>query len=246
MDLIRVTSLVIGLVCIAYFTWAYWHGRGQKPQAIRKRSAPAPSHLNEDLAVHALSEDEDLLESVPLETMGTPVTLKQSEESLSLERPLVTPQAARPPKRERRFLALILTARTPNGFLGSDLQQAFHGLQMELSPDGLYRFNSSIDQTALFSVASLLEPGTFGPEWDRKKVPGVVFFMDASPAAKAMQAFEHLLRVARQMSIRLNGELKDERQQLLTVQRIEQIREAIRADLKVGSTSAASKVTEFV
>jgi len=82
----------------------------------------------------------------------------------------------------------------------------------------------------LFSVANILNPGTFDlNEMHEFATRGLCFFLTLPNAIDNMQAFEHMLQTARQVCDTLDAELKDDNRSVMTAQTIEHYRERIRA-----------------
>ena len=74
----------------------------------------------------------------------------------------------------------------------------------------------------LFSVASAVEPGKFDlKELDLQFIPGITLFMTLSKDKQSQQiTFDLLVRTAKQLAFNLNGELRDQKQNPLTLQTI--------------------------
>lgn len=80
-----------------------------------------------------------------------------------------------------------------------------------------------------FSMASALEPGTFDlGVLEEYTTAGVSFFMRLPGPEEPMAAFEEMLRVAKDLAERLDGELRDEQRSVMTSQTIEHCRQRIR------------------
>lgn len=81
----------------------------------------------------------------------------------------------------------------------------------------------------LFSVANVLNPGTFDlNEMHDFATRGLCFFLTLPNAINNMQAFEHMLQTARQVCDALDAELKDDYRSVMTAQTIEHYRERVR------------------
>lgn len=129
------------------------------------------------------------------------------------------------------IIALSIMARQPGVFLGKKLQDAFLETQLQLGEmDIFHRYDNKEDsQEPIFSVASAVEPGTFDWEhMDTMVTQGLMLFFKLSTPNQSIAAFELMLRIARQLAQRLDGELRDDRRRLLTIQSIENYREKVR------------------
>lgn len=84
------------------------------------------------------------------------------------------------------------------------------------------------DGRMLFSVASLLEPGSFDPQqMPAQTFPGISLFAVFPGPVDAAQVFDAMLVAARHLADRLGGSLQDERGQPLSAQRILSLREEL-------------------
>ena len=95
--------------------------------------------------------------------------------------------------------------------------------------DIFHRYDTREDREPIFSVASAVEPGTFDfMRMDTMVTPGLMLFFSLSTPNQSIAAFELMLRIARQLAQRLDGELRDDRRRLLSAQSIENYREKVR------------------
>ena len=80
-----------------------------------------------------------------------------------------------------------------------------------------------------FSMANMLEPGTFDlAQIDTIHTPGVVFFLGLPTAQDSMQAFEYMLETAQCLASNLDGEVLDDQRSVMRPQTIEHCRQQIR------------------
>ena len=110
----------------------------------------------------------------------------------------------------------------------------------------IYHYPGTTDPEtyALFSVANVVEPGTFNPQdAENFRTPGISMFMRLPTRTDSYKAYEEFIHVAQMIAVELDGELCDESRSLLTQQAIaykkEQIRklnfELAKADKLAGS-----------
>jgi cell division protein ZipA len=79
-----------------------------------------------------------------------------------------------------------------------------------------------------YSVANVLEPGTFDmADIESFRSPGVCFFMQLPGPENPLEAFEDMLKAARNLALQLGGELKDEQRSVMTGQTVEHYRQRI-------------------
>ena len=80
----------------------------------------------------------------------------------------------------------------------------------------------------LFSVASLVEPGSFDlTRLKTERFPGVSLFVALPGAGDGVAAFDDMLSTAHGLAIKLDGELLDEQGSRLSVQRERYLREEV-------------------
>lgn len=134
--------------------------------------------------------------------------------------------AARRPER-RKILALRLSL-APQGIEGGRLLEVF---EEELLEHGRYNVFHRLheDGEALFSIASMIEPGTFDPEQMAEVVyPGITLFSQLPGPVAGMHALNEMVNCARRMQHALGGVLQDDRGVTLTEHRVERMREEVR------------------
>lgn len=82
--------------------------------------------------------------------------------------------------------------------------------------------------TTLFSVASMVEPGSFDlSRMDLMQYPGVTLFLQLPAANAGLPVFENMLECAKNMQSALGGAIQDERGTLLNTPRLQRIRQDI-------------------
>lgn len=134
----------------------------------------------------------------------------------------------RPRTIERRKIIALRLATLPQRIPGAQLLEA---LEAESLQHGKYSvFHRLADNgEIIFSVASMVEPGTF--ELDKmaeETYPGVTLFAQLPGPIPGMLAFNELIACGRRLHAALGGTLQDERGVPLTVHRIERMRQEIR------------------
>ena len=98
---------------------------------------------------------------------------------------------------------------------------------------------------ALFSIANVVEPGTFNPaESETFKTPGISMFMRLPTRQDNAKAYDQFIEVAQLLASRLNGELCDEARSTLTQQAIAYKKEQIRKlDFEIAKAQKLSGLT---
>ena len=126
----------------------------------------------------------------------------------------------------RKIVALRLSAG-PNKVEGSRLKSLLDEVGLKHGKYGIYH-RLSDDGATLFSVASMVEPGTFDPyAMAGVQFPGVTLFMQLPGALPGDEAFTQMLTCARRLEDAIEGELRDERGVAMNAVREQRVRDEI-------------------
>ncbi len=152
--------------------------------------------------------------------------------------------AALPPQQE---LIVVLHVSAPKDmvFVGANLFSALEEIGLRFGEGGIFHYHHSqhdeeSKNAVLFSVANILEPGTFESEQMEQEftTPGVVMFMRAPGAVSARNMVETLLLKAQQLAQLLGGEIRDEAHNLINETTIKSLLDqAIAFDNNVNNTT---------
>lgn len=155
------------------------------------------------------------------------------EPELPLGEPLEDGDEPPPVERdgEEKIVALTVMAHRDTPFQQADLVASLQKRGLHASPQGVFQrgLDTGQGRAPLFTVANVVEPGTFdldAPE--SATTPGAVFIMQLPGPFDGLSAFEQMLELARGVSTDLGGQLLDGRRCDLTRQAIEHIREELR------------------
>ena len=114
-------------------------------------------------------------------------------------------------------------------FTGEQLEQA--AAKVELTPGEMsiyHRYDRQRPGQALFSMASMLEPGKFPlKDMRRYMTPGLVLFTQLPGVRDGMAIYSDMLFTAERLATLLNANLEDEKHSRLTKQSIEHTRSRI-------------------
>lgn len=202
--------------------------RGESPRPVTREAAPAQNPESKPLPDFRRGRVEPTLGTDTV-TEELPV---QSPNSTTVVTPAPTlsssdmPAPRRSPER-RKILALRLSS-APQKIEGAKLQEV---LAEELLVHGKYDIfhREHSDGQAIFSVASMVEPGTFDLEkMNETLYPGVTLFAQLPGPVPGMHALNELVACARRLHQSLGGVLQDDRGVPLTVHRIERMKQEVR------------------
>jgi cell division protein ZipA len=161
-------------------------------------------------------------EELPVHPATATATATNSAPTLSSSE---APQARR---LERRKILSLRLAMAPQRIEGAKLLEA---LLAESLQHGKYSVFHRLhtDGSIVFSVASMVEPGTFELEkMGESLYPGITMFTQLPGPVPGMHALNEVIACARRLQANLGGTLQDERGVPLTVHRIERMRQEVR------------------
>ncbi len=137
--------------------------------------------------------------------------------------------ANRPPAQE--VVVINVLAGREQAFEGQAVKDLFEACGLAYGDMEIYHRHEQPDTISpvQFSVANVVEPGTFRPQdIPAMTTPGISFFMSLPGPTNSMQAFDFMLETAQCVVRNLGGELKDENRSVMTAQTIEHCRQRIR------------------
>lgn len=194
-----------------------------------------------------LDEAVETEEIKPVNSAGTKrkglgLTEEQTDQEVAVndvvEEP-ISEERATPSKREKAtfsreselILILYVVAKYEPGFLGEDIFAILADLGLrhgEMKIFHHYGVGEVKVKNPVFSIANMLEPGYFDPETMTEFAsPGLALFMRLPGPFGGRVAFELMLNSAQRLAEVLEGQLEDEKHQLLTPPIIQQLRERI-------------------
>jgi cell division protein ZipA len=123
------------------------------------------------------------------------------------------------------IIQLSVVAGQGRTFPGEDLRDALLDLDLVHGDMGIFhRYDREYRQT-LFSVASLVEPGTFPiDEMESFDSPGVVLFFQTGRVPDPLRVYDDLIATCHGLAERLGGFEWDEQRQPLTTEKIAHMR----------------------
>jgi cell division protein ZipA len=129
---------------------------------------------------------------------------------------------------ERRKILSLRLAVAPQRIEGAKLQEALLAESLQHGKYGIFH-RLHADGNIVFSIASMVEPGTFELEkMSETMYPGITMFTQLPGPVPGMHALNELIACARKLQANLGGTLQDERGVPLTVHRIERMRQDVR------------------
>ncbi|GMW08232.1 MAG: cell division protein ZipA [Gammaproteobacteria bacterium] len=128
-----------------------------------------------------------------------------------------------------RVITVRLMARGHGSFSGEDLILSLRNAGLRHGRFGIFHRHDPDDESRInFSVASLVEPGSFDlSQLKTSRFPGVSLFLALPGPTDTVAAFDDMLSTARSLAEALDGELLDEQGSHLSVQRERYLREEV-------------------
>jgi len=211
--------LILGVVIIligAIVIWRlkYRHRRANMAKPKRQEhqqedEKTKDSYFDDPLPQSHTDGDIALLDSVDEHEIG-----KSIHEAISWEEnPPDTVKNEPPPPKSELIIALYVVSPRESGFMGTDIFLVLEELGLKYGDMGIFHHYGIGDikaQQAIFSVANMLEPGTFEPQRMSEFVsPGLALFMRLPGPFGGRVAFELMLNNAQRMADMLEGWLID-------------------------------------
>jgi len=192
--------------------------RSKEPEPIDLAEA-----VGEDTTVVKF-ESEALTEQVPLESESTAFEGSSGQVLETSE-----------------VVVINVMAKKGFDFVGDDLMQVLISNGLRFGEMNIFhkRLGNDSKSVLVFSVANILNPGTFDlNNMDSFRTLGISLFLALPTAINNGDAFEQMLTVAQQVSSSLDGELKDDHRNVMTAQTIEHYRQRI-SDFELRQLKAA-------
>lgn len=127
------------------------------------------------------------------------------------------------------LIQVSVIAGTGSFFNGTELKQALLENDLLYGDMGIFhRYNHDLTQT-LFSVASLVEPGTFPiDDMASFECPGIVLFFQTARVSDPLATYDDLVNTSRELAQQLNGIQWDEARQPLGASKIAHMRNLLK------------------
>lgn len=211
MEGFRWVLLLIGAIVIGG-VYLYSRKASRRPPPTEPRKEP--------------SLEEPVVELPPVvEDEAPPVSELPAEDELDIA-PEPEPIAERP---EQMIVTLRLVAGKHRYFKGDELALALRGLGLRHGKFGIFhRYDGNDEKKTVFSVASLVEPGSFDlKNLKEQEIPGISLFLVLPGPMDGPHAFDMMMEASRTLVQGLGGDLLDETGSTLSIQRERFMREEI-------------------
>ncbi len=164
-----------------------------------------------------------------------PITFDELEDNeyFTVEKKPAPPPPAREAKTSSLgapFLIQISVVASDDGYFnGIELRDALEDLRLIYGDMGIYHRYDREYRVPLFSVASLVEPGTFPiKDMESFECPGVVLFFQPPQVDNPLAVFDDLVATCHELTVRLDGVEWDEKRQPLSAEKIRLMRSRLK------------------
>jgi len=135
------------------------------------------------------------------------------------------PEVAAPDK----IVTLFIQARDNHFITGVELLDASLKSGLVFGEQGIFHRIHEEDLDPVFSMANLINPGTFDKTaWNTIEIKGVTMFMTLPGPKNALDAWDSMLATSRRLAELLHADLLDDTRNTFTRQRSLQIKEELR------------------
>lgn len=222
MDTLRWVILLIGIIIVlGIYIFSTWQSRKRsEPPASRSR------RRSERVPVDVLFDDYpgNAAVDAELESLGKLIA-EDVDVGGHAEAP-APPVYIQPDK----VVTLFVLAPVGVPFPGSFIMDAMSDARLEYGEMHIFHRQEadSDGRRTLFSVANIVEPGTFDPDaMESFSTPGLVLFLTLPGPFDAVRAFDAMVEAARSLANSLKGTVCDATRSVLTNQTIGHMREDI-------------------
>jgi cell division protein ZipA len=159
----------------------------------------------------------------------------EEDEDLDVEASVIDQPPAEPEPLPEMIVTLRLMARDRSGFPAEQFILALreHGLR-----HGKYGIFHAHDETddIIYSVANLVEPGTFNlAQLRTDRYPGISLFLVLPGPRDPLEAFDSMISLGKSLALEFSGDLLDEQGGILSVPRERYLREEIISSQRLES-----------
>ena len=212
--LLRIGILAAGLILMVAIIW---FGRPKKVQQGRRRerggSERAEPTLGEVMASRDSAEAEGTQDELDLGGRGTDLG-RRVDDSFD------------------KIVSLFVAARAGQIFHGPDIVVAAEKAGLTFGHMNVFHrlIDRHPEQGPVFSVANIMKPGSFDMTAIQSlETPALAFFLTLPAPVNALEAWDMMLPTAQRIAELLDGVVLDEERNALGRQRIQHIRDELRA-----------------
>ncbi len=216
-NLLLILGIVIVMVVIVVVMLIWRH------QSIQRARADMAERLERDLYTDNYFEEQSF------ELQSDPVFDEASAQTEQPTPPLEEKKSKTRKKKTELIIALYVVTQREPGFAGTKVLAILEELGLKYGHMKIFHHYGVGDikvQQAVYSLANMVEPGTFNPR-QMLDTTGLAFFMRLPGPFGGKVAFELMLNHAKRVAEVLDGTLEDDGYTLLNQRKITELRKRI-------------------
>ncbi|CAK0758495.1 Cell division protein ZipA [Gammaproteobacteria bacterium] len=219
MNLVRIILILFGVVLLAGIAW--WERQRRLRPNHHEREAL------EGIGMEIRAGGDSFLDFSGLDGI-TATSGPALEMSPGIVREDTPPSSSPSPVVEEKLVVINLVAPVDRPYSGPDLLTALQDAALVYGDMSIFHHRYKGHRRPVFSMANMVEPGTFNPPaMDDFLTPGLTFFMRLPGQVKGPQALDRLLKSAQHLAAELGGNLCDQRRRPLDKPAIAKLRDEV-------------------
>jgi len=221
--------VIVGVVIIVGIALFHNIDKKRKPRASRKR-VHASRNRREPSLERGRAGGSGQEHPDGEEGMQTELDIGGAGDAGARIEPTLDPEPEKPPViLPDKIVTLFLQARDDHVITGVDLLDAAMRSGLVFGTRDIFHRINEEDVEPIFSMANLINPGTFDKtSWNTMEVRGVTLFMALPGPVNALDAWDAMLATSRRLAELLHADLLDDSHSVFTRQRSKQIRDELR------------------
>ncbi len=221
----RWTLIIVGIVIVAGIFLLGNPDKKRKPRASRKRSHA--SRITPEQSVHA-DQQPDPPEYDHADAVQPDLAIGDTDGQGERIEPTLD-DIPRPPPPPDKLVTLFLRARDNHVITGVELLDAALKAGLVFGDHDIFHRIDEDELDPVFSMANLVNPGTFDKtSWNTMEIRGVTMFMALPGPKGALDAWDSMLATSRRLAEVLQADLLDDAQEVFTRNRSMQIKDELR------------------
>jgi cell division protein ZipA len=226
MNAMRWVILLIGIVILAgIYVFSTWQSRRRATRDVMQTKGS-----RERVHVDVLFDDYPGNEAIDAELESLDKLIAEDAETADHPAAAPAPAASATYIQPDKVVTLFVLAPGGVPFPGSFIRDAMREARLEYGDMQIFHRQETYNdgRRTLFSVANIVEPGTFDPDaMETFSTPGLVLFLTLPGPFDAVRAFDAMVEAARSLAASLKGTVCDATRSVLTNQTIGHMREDI-------------------